>query len=129
MAPPPSAGTSYPTERDGRRLGYPAGPRHSAWVPAFGDMVECPGGCGKPIVRRLRDRAPFDLTHTPHRCPGPVTGEEDAYRRALAEAHELGVWPWTRGQWQRHQEAERERIREQDEENERLEAERWRERP
>lgn len=88
-------------------------------------MVECPGGCGKPITRRW-DGLPLDLTLTPHRCPGPVRDADDAYRRDLAEAIELGVWPWSRRDWERHQAAERERIATQDAEDERLEAERWR---
>ena len=119
----------YPTPPDPWRSPAPYRPPRRAsaavWTPAFGDMVECPGGCGKPIVRRLRDGLAHDLNHTPHRCPGPVTGEEDAYRRALAESTELGVWPWTRRQWADHQEAERRRIAARDAEDERLEAERW----
>jgi hypothetical protein len=27
----------------------------TARTPAYGPLTECPGGCGKPIVRRLRD--------------------------------------------------------------------------
>lgn len=94
-------------------------------APAHGPMTECPRGCGKPIVRRLRDGCWLDLTLTPHRCLGPVRDEEDAYQRALAEAAEMGVWPWTRREWQRHQQGERERIEAQNAEDERLERERW----
>lgn len=89
------------------------------------DMVECPGGCGKPIVRRRWDRAPLNLDLTPHRCLGPVRDEEDAYQRDLAEAAALGVWPWARRDWERHQEAERRRIADQNAADERLEEARW----